>query len=112
MCCGGGGAAGALVGAGSPPAPNGGTIAPLERRAPGKVVSALPTTEGDMAHSAALISTEELARRLGAPGLRVFDCTTYLKPRADGGYPAGSGRANYHKGHSPRAAFLDLVPEL
>jgi len=35
-------------------------------------------------HSAALISTEELARKLGAPGLRLFDCTTYLRPRTDG----------------------------
>jgi hypothetical protein len=39
-------------------------------------------------HSAALIDTEELARRLGAPGLRVFDCTTYLRPRPEGGYPS------------------------
>jgi thiosulfate/3-mercaptopyruvate sulfurtransferase len=59
-------------------------------------------------HSAGLISTEELARREGAPGLRVFDCTTYLKPGADGRYIAESGRANYDKGHIPGAAFLDL----
>jgi len=65
-----------------------------------------------MTHSAALISTEELARRLGAPGLRVFDCTTYLRPRAEGGYDAESGRGNYDKGHIPGAAFLDLGGEL
>ena len=59
-------------------------------------------------HSAGLISTEELARRQGAPGLRVFDCTTYLKPGSDGRYIAESGRANYDKGHIPGAAFLDL----
>ena len=41
-----------------------------------------------MAQSAALISTEELSRRLGAPALRVFDCTTYLRPRPEGGYNA------------------------
>jgi thiosulfate/3-mercaptopyruvate sulfurtransferase len=63
-------------------------------------------------HSAALISTEELARRLGAPGLRLFDCTTYLRPRPEGGYAAESGRANYDKGHLPGAAFLDLGGEL
>jgi thiosulfate/3-mercaptopyruvate sulfurtransferase len=63
-------------------------------------------------HSAALISTEDLARRLGAPGLRVFDCTTYLKPRPEGGYNAESGRANYDKGHIPGAAYLDLSAEL
>ena len=67
-----------------------------------------------MAHSAALISTDDLARRLGAPGVRVFDCTTYLRPRTDGqpGYISESGRANYDKGHLPGAAFLDLAGEL
>src|SRR6185437_15898144 len=63
-------------------------------------------------HSAALISTDDLVRRLGAPGLRVFDCTTYLRPRPEGGYTAESGRANYEKGHLPGAAFLDLAAEL
>ncbi len=65
-----------------------------------------------MAQSAALISTEDLARRLGAPALRIFDCTTYLRPRPEGGYNAESGRANYDKGHIPGAAFLDLGAEL
>ena len=67
-----------------------------------------------MTHSAALISTEELARKLGAPGLRLFDCTTYLRPRTDGqpGYISESGRANYDKGQIPGAAFLDLAGEL
>lgn len=64
------------------------------------------------AHSAALISTEDLARRLGAPAVRVFDCTTYLKPGPDGRYIAESGRANYDKGHIPGAAFLDLQADL
>src|SRR5260221_14344609 len=64
------------------------------------------------AHSAALISTEELARRMGAPGVRIFDCTTYLRPRPEGGYNAESGLANYAKGHVPGAAFLDLGAEL
>lgn len=67
-----------------------------------------------MAQSANLITTEELARRLGAPAVRVFDCTTYLRPRTDGqpGYISESGRANYDKGHLPGAAFLDLAGEL
>lgn len=64
------------------------------------------------AHSAALISTDDLARRLGAPALRLFDCTTYLKPGPDGRYIAESGRANYDKGHIPGAAFLDLQADL
>ena len=65
-----------------------------------------------MTDSAALISTEELARRMGAHGLRIFDCTTYLRPRPEGGYAAESGRANYDKGHIPGAGFLDLGGEL
>jgi thiosulfate/3-mercaptopyruvate sulfurtransferase len=65
-----------------------------------------------MAHSANLISTEDLARQLGAPALRVFDCTTYLKPGPDGRYIAESGRANYDKGHIPGTAYLDLGAEL
>jgi thiosulfate/3-mercaptopyruvate sulfurtransferase len=65
-----------------------------------------------MAQSAGLISTEELARRLDAPALRIFDCTTYLKPRPEGGYNVESGRANYDKGHISGAAFLDLGGEL
>ena len=65
-----------------------------------------------MSSSAALISTDDLARRLGAPGLRIFDCTTYLRPRPEGGYNAESGRANYDKGHIPGTAFLDLGAEL
>ena len=68
--------------------------------------------ESDVTHAAALISTEELARRMGAPGLRIFDCTTYLRPRPEGGYNAESGRANYDKGHIPGAGFLDLGAEL
>jgi thiosulfate/3-mercaptopyruvate sulfurtransferase len=65
-----------------------------------------------MAHSANLISTDDLARQLGAPALRVFDCTTYLKPGPDGRYVAESGRANYDKGHIPGAAYLDLQADL
>ena len=67
-----------------------------------------------MAQSANLITTDELARRMGAPAVRVFDCTTYLRPRTDGqpGYVSKSGRANYEKGHLPGAAYLDLAGEL
>ena len=77
-----------------------------------RIVSLSQPRESDVTHSAALISTEELARRMGAPGLRVFDCTTYLRPRPEGGYNAESGRANYDKGHIPGAGFLDLGAEL
>jgi thiosulfate/3-mercaptopyruvate sulfurtransferase len=65
-----------------------------------------------MAHAASLISTEDLARRLGAPALRVFDCTIYQTPGPDGLYVARSGREDYDKGHIPGAAYLDLINDL
>ncbi len=66
-----------------------------------------------MTSSASLISTDDLARRLGAPALRVFDCTMYLRPRTDGpGYISENGHANYDKGHIPGAAYLDLSADL
>ena len=39
----------------------------------------MSTTEG-VAHPEFLIETEALERRLGEPGLRIFDCTTNLIP--------------------------------
>jgi thiosulfate/3-mercaptopyruvate sulfurtransferase len=65
-----------------------------------------------LADSAHLISTDELARRLGAPGLRLFDCTVYQTPGPDGLYVATNGRADYDKGHIPGAAYLDLIADL
>jgi thiosulfate/3-mercaptopyruvate sulfurtransferase len=65
-----------------------------------------------MPHSANLISTEDLARQMGAPALRVFDCTIFQKPGPDGLYIAQSGRPNYDKGHIPGAAYLDLIADL
>jgi thiosulfate/3-mercaptopyruvate sulfurtransferase len=47
------------------------------------------------------ISPEELAARLGDPGLRIADVRWYL------GKP-GRGRAAYEEGHIPGAIFVDL----
>jgi thiosulfate/3-mercaptopyruvate sulfurtransferase len=53
----------------------------------------------------ALMSVDELARRLDDPNLRVVDTRWYLlKP--------GSGRAAYHEGHIPGAVHLDLDSDL
>jgi len=63
----------------------------------------------------ALISTEDLAARLGQPGLRVYDCTTYLEPPdpgSDDPYKVVSGRKTFVAGHVPGADFLDLQGEL
>jgi thiosulfate/3-mercaptopyruvate sulfurtransferase len=62
----------------------------------------------------ALISTEALAVALGDPGVRVYDCTTYLEPTPPGSpdpYIAVPGRASFEAAHIPGADFLDLQGE-
>lgn len=63
----------------------------------------------------ALISTDDLAARLGQPGLRVYDCTTYLEPPdpgSDDPYKTVAGWKTFVAGHIPGADFLDLQGEL
>lgn len=63
----------------------------------------------------ALISTDVLAARLTEPGLRIYDCTTYLEPPDPGSedpYKVVSGRATFVAGQIPGADFLDLQAEL
>lgn len=52
-----------------------------------------------------LVSTEELAARLGDPALRVADVRWYLDP-------ALLGRVAYETGHIPGAVFFDLGADL
>jgi thiosulfate/3-mercaptopyruvate sulfurtransferase len=63
----------------------------------------------DYANPQFLIEPEELAERLGAADLRIFDATVFLVPAASGGYRAESGLERYREGHVPGAAFMDLV---
>ena len=54
----------------------------------------------------ALISTDDLAARLGQPGLRVYDCTTYLEPPdpgSDDPYRPVAGWKTFVAGHVPGA---------
>jgi thiosulfate/3-mercaptopyruvate sulfurtransferase len=63
----------------------------------------------------ALMQTDWLAAHLGDPALRIFDCTTYLKPAEPGSdlpYLIVSGRADYDTGHIPGAGFLDIQGKL
>ncbi len=59
-----------------------------------------------------LVSTDWLAAELGAPDLRILDCTVHLKPDPPRPYRIESGRADYDAGHIPGAGFLDLGGEL
>ena len=63
----------------------------------------------------AMASTDWLAGHLDMPGLRVFECTTYLDPPTpgvDAPYTVRPGRADYDQGHIPGAGFLDIQGEL
>lgn len=62
----------------------------------------------------ALISTDQLAALLGAPHVRVYDCTTYLEPPPPGSddpYLPVPGRATFEQAHVPGADFLDIQGE-
>ena len=63
----------------------------------------------------ALVSTAALARMLGRPEVRIYDCTTYLEPTEPGSdqpYRVVPGRHTFEAGHIPGAAFLDLQGDL
>ena len=60
-----------------------------------------------------LITTEELARRLGEPKLRIYDCSTYLAPKTGGGFNIETGAKGYSEtGHIPGAVLIDQQGEL
>jgi thiosulfate/3-mercaptopyruvate sulfurtransferase len=63
----------------------------------------------------ALARTDWLAAHLNDLNLRIFDCTTHLRPPQVGSkaaYEIVSGRADYDAAHIPGAGFLDLQGEL
>jgi thiosulfate/3-mercaptopyruvate sulfurtransferase len=70
------------------------------------------TTGQGFVHPEFLIATEELARQLDDPHLRVLDCTTHLIPDPKITYQVVPGRADFEKGHIPGAQFIDLQGDL
>jgi thiosulfate/3-mercaptopyruvate sulfurtransferase len=66
-------------------------------------------------HPECLVQTDWLAAHLDDPELRIYECTTHLRPAApDEGVPyhPEAGRADYERGHISGAGFLDLPGEL
>jgi thiosulfate/3-mercaptopyruvate sulfurtransferase len=66
-------------------------------------------------HPETLVQSDWLETHLRDPDLRVFECTTWLRPAApEAGVPyhPEAGRADYEAGHIPGAGFLDLPGEL
>lgn len=59
-----------------------------------------------------LVETDWLGDHLDDPNLRIFDCTTHLRPDPDKVFRVESGLADYQAGHIPGAGFLDLQNEL
>ncbi len=68
----------------------------------------------DPARERALVSTAWLEDHLNDASLRVYDCTTYLRPAApgEGPYHPESGRKEYEAAHIPGAGFIDLIGDL
>ena len=66
------------------------------------------------AYPEAIVDTAWLAAHAAEPGLRVFDCTTYLLYETGTGRPyrVGSGRPDYDQAHIPGSGFLDLQGDL
>lgn len=61
-----------------------------------------------------LASTDWLAEHLEDPGLRVIECTVFLRPREHGGpgYAVVSGREEWERAHIPGSDFIELQGEL
>jgi len=66
------------------------------------------------AHPEAIVDTAWLAAHGRDQGVRLFECTTYLRYETGTGRPyrVESGRADYEAGHIAGAGFLDLQGEL
>ncbi len=60
----------------------------------------------------ALVSSEWLAGELGAPDLRILECTVDLKPGGPGGFTAVPMTDRWAEGHIPGSGYADLADAL
>ena len=65
-----------------------------------------------IAHPEWLVESDWLAAHLDDPRLRIFDCTTHLRPDPATVYRVEAGRAGYQEGHIPGAGFIDIQADL
>ncbi|MHB8683692.1 MAG: sulfurtransferase [Dehalococcoidia bacterium] len=63
-------------------------------------------------HPEALATTEWLAAHLDDPAVRVVDMRYSVAADSGGSFRGVSGRAAYHHGHIPGAAFVDVMSDL
>jgi thiosulfate/3-mercaptopyruvate sulfurtransferase len=61
-----------------------------------------------------LVTTDWLAAHLGDAGLRILDCTVFLRPPSEGkqGFVAEPGRAEWATSHIPGSVYADLATDL
>ena len=59
-----------------------------------------------------LVDAAWLEPRLGTPGLRVLDCTTWMTPQPVGPSRIDSGRPDWQRAHIPDALHIDMVEDL
>ena len=64
----------------------------------------------DWLHPEAIVEGDWLEANLDDPGLRIYDCTTYLRYEEGTGRPyrVESGRSDWEDGHIPGSVYLDL----
>jgi len=78
----------------------------------GPAIAQTPAMENDRFDSPYLIFTADLAGRLAAPNLRIFDCTQRLVPDPALYVKAEPCQAEFDAAHIPGAGYLDLKGEL
>jgi thiosulfate/3-mercaptopyruvate sulfurtransferase len=59
-----------------------------------------------------LVETDWLADQLGAPDLRILDCSVVRKDNPDGSYGFAPGKENWEQGHIPGSVFVNVLSEL